>query len=227
MPRRPEDSWFKEGRVSHPERDRSAASARHRRGGVAAGFAVLGLIAFADGGGAQLRERTLSEETGFEVRPFVGIYVPTGEQKNQVRAAQLAGMQLSLRAVPAFAITGTFGWSPAEDQITRVDETLDLFQYDLGVEARAPELFASMSTEFSPFIGLGAGARTYIYRDLDVGARTNFAGYGALGGDIIFGSVGLRIEGRDYISHFQALDHSGGTDTRNDMVFTGAISFRF
>jgi hypothetical protein len=188
---------------------------------------MLGIAASPDGGGAQMRGSTVNQGTGFEVRPFVGVYVPTGEQSNQLRAAQVAGMQLSLRAAPAFAVTGTFGWSPAEDQITRVDETLDLFQYDLGIEARAPELAASTSVEFSPFMGLGAGARTYNYRDLDVGARTNFAGYGTLGGDIIFGSVGLRVEGRDYISHFQALDHNGATDTRNDMMFTGAISFRF
>ena len=163
----------------------------------------------------------------FELRPFVGAYIPTGDQRDLLKDAVLTGAQLSWRAIPALAITGSFGWSPTKDRVTPGNQTLDIYQYDVGAELRSASLYKGTLWDFSPFVGLGLGGRTYNYRDLDVDSKTNFDGYAALGGDIGFGPLGLRIEGRDYVSQFKPLTGSGDTKTRNDIGVTVGVSYRF
>lgn len=164
---------------------------------------------------------------GLEVRPFVGAYIPTGDQRDFLKDAVLVGGQASWQVIPAFALTGTFGWSPSKDRLTAGNQTLDLFQYDLGAELRAASWYDGGFVTLTPFVGLGAGGRTYSYRDLDVGNQTNFDGYGSVGGDIGFGPVALRIEARDYVSQFKPLTGVGDTKTRNDIGLTAGVSYRF
>jgi hypothetical protein len=76
---------------------------------------------------------------------------------------------------------------------------------------------------FDAFAGIGAGARSYNYRKLDVGATHNVAGYGAVGGEIGVSRVGIRLEVRDYVSGFKPLIGGGVSRTRNDMVITAAV----
>ena len=163
----------------------------------------------------------------FEVRPFVGAYIPTGDQRDLLKDAVLAGAQLSWRAIPALAITGSFGWAPTKDRVRPGDQTLDIYQYDVGAELRSSSLYRGTLWDFSPFVGLGLGGRTYNYRDLDVDSKTNFDGYAALGGDLGFGALALRIEGRDYVSQFKPLTGSGDTKTRNDIGVALGVSYRF
>jgi hypothetical protein len=163
----------------------------------------------------------------FEVRPFVGAYIPTGDQRDVLKDAVLVGGQASWRLIPALALTGTFGWSPSKDRITAGNQTLDIYQYDLGAELRAPSGYSAGFAELTPFVGLGAGGRTYSYRDLDVGSTSNFDGYGAVGGDVGFGPIALRIEGRDYVSQFKPLTGTGSTKTRNDIALAAGLSYRF
>lgn len=197
----------------------------HSRGStrraVLTAITLAGLMASGATAGAQI------PTTRFEVRPFVGAYIPTGDQRDFLKDAVLVGAQASWSVTPAFALTGSFGWSPAKDRITAGDQTLDIYQYDVGGEVRAASWYNAGTWSFTPFAGLGVGGRTYHYRDLDVDAKTNVAGYGALGGDIGFGAVALRVEARDYVSQFKPLSGSGDTKTRNDIGLAVGLSYRF
>ena len=163
---------------------------------------------------------------GFELRPYVGAYIPTGNQRDLLRDAVLVGGQASYRLNPNIAVTGTLGWSPSKDRITPGDQTLDVWQYDLGAEFRAPSWITAGTMDFTPFVGLGAGARTYNYRDLDVNAKTNAAGYGVLGGELGFGRIGWRLEARDYVSQFKPFD-GGDSKTRNDVTIATGLTLKF
>ena len=164
--------------------------------------------------------------SGFELRPYVGADIPTGKQRDLLKDAVLVGGQASYRFTPQLAVTGTLGWSPSEDRVTPGNQKLDLWQYDVGGELRAPSWIQSGAFDFTPFVGLGAGARTYNYRDLNVDSKTNFAGYGVLGGELGFGRLGLRLEGRDYVSQFQPFN-GGDSKTRNDVTIATGLSFKF
>lgn len=158
------------------------------------------------------------------IRPFVGANIPTGDQRDFLKDAVLVGAQASWIATPNVSLTASLGWAPAKDKISAGDQTLDIYQYDLGLEGRSA---ATSVGRFVPFIGAGLGGRTYNYRDLDVESKTNVAGYGALGVDVPLGGVSLRIEGRDYISRFEPLSGSGETKTRNDVALFAALGVTF
>jgi hypothetical protein len=186
--------------------------------------AVFALSAF--GTNAVAQDVVAYHSSGFELRPYAGAFIPTGKQRDLLRDAVLVGGQASYRLNPNVAVTGTLGWSPSKDRITPGDQKLDVWQYDLGAELRAPSWITSGALDFTPFAGLGAGARTYDYRDLDVDAKTNFAGYGVLGGEFGFGRIGWRLEARDYVSQFKPFD-GGDSKTRNDVTVTTGLTFKF
>jgi hypothetical protein len=158
------------------------------------------------------------------IRPFVGAYVPTGDQRDFVKDAVLVGAQASWTVSPNYSLTGSFGWAPSKDKISAGDQTLDQFQYDVGLEARSARL---ATAKLAPYIGAGIGGRTYSYRDLNVDTKSNFDGYGALGVDVELGIVDLRVEGRDYVSRFQPLMGGGETKTRNDVAIAAGLGVRF
>src|SRR5437773_2004021 len=92
------------------------------------------------------------------IRPFVGAYVPTGDQRDFLKDAVLVGAQASWNATDLVALTGSFGWAPSKDKISAGDQAIDAFQYDLGLELHSP--FAAFGGT-TTFIGAGAGRRTY------------------------------------------------------------------
>jgi hypothetical protein len=176
---------------------------------------------------------------GLELRPFAGAVLPTGDQRDLLKDAALVGAQAGWAFHPNFALTGGFGWSPGKDRTTGArgnalftgrDETVDLFQYDLGVEGRLP-LRTSGAWTATPYLALGGGGRTFRYRDVDgAGSQTSPFGYGAVGLDVAprAGAVGLRVEARDNVTAFKGLrgelaDRTG----RNDVQLTAGLTYRF
>lgn len=196
-------------------------------GALAGVVALLSLTAVATPVAAQLGGTSVRSPGSLEVRPFAGAFIGTGDQRELLGDEVFTGLQASWRIIPALAVTGTFGWSPNRDRLQSVSEKLDIFQYDVGVEARAASLVGNGSVDFSPFVGLGLGGRTYSYRDLDADSQTHFNGYGAIGGDLGFGRVGLRVEGRDYVSRFKPLTGDGDAEARNDVTLAAGLYYRF
>ena len=162
----------------------------------------------------------------WELRVTSGALVGTGSQRNALKDAQATAAQLSWVIRPSFAITGTFAWARSRDVATVNSPKLDVFTSDVGVEARAGQWFAKRAMTFSPFVGLGGGARSYNYRKLDVDATHNLAGYGAIGGEVGVSRVGVRLEVRDYATGFKPLVGAGKSDARNDIVMMVGLSFK-
>jgi hypothetical protein len=162
-----------------------------------------------------------------EIRPYAGGFIPTGPARPILKDALLAGAQVSVRVIPQFAVTGTFGWSPNTDRLLPGEPTLDIYQYDIGVEARGAGWLRGGGWDLTPFIGLGGGGRTYDFRDLDARSTTDVDGYGALGVDFGYGRLGLRLEARDYVSQFHPLPGSdAATTNHNDIALMAGLRVR-
>jgi hypothetical protein len=161
----------------------------------------------------------------WELRFTSGAFIPTGNQRNFLKDANVSAAQLSWVVRPSVAVTGTFGWARSRDLRSVDTPKLDVFTSDLGVEARPAQWFADRAVTFSPFIGFGAGSRSYNYRNLNVDATNNLAGYAAVGGELGIGRVGLRLEARDYATGFKPLVGAGKSDTRNDVVIMLGVRF--
>ena len=172
---------------------------------------------------ATLSDAQTARQRSWEIRVTGGELVPTGDQRDAIEGAKLNALQVSWLLRPSFAITGTLGWARSKD-VAAVDRPkLNVFTSDLGVEVRPSRWFAGNAVEFDAFAGVGAGARSYDYRNLDAKASHNLAGYAAAGGELGIGRVGVRIEVRDYVTGFKPLIGTGQSRTRNDVVVTAAV----
>jgi len=159
-----------------------------------------------------------SHKRGWEFIVNSGTVVPTGDQRDAIARGKLTAAQLSYVVHPALAITATVGWARSRD-IARVDDPkLDVFTYDLGAEVRAPHQALGRGLTVRPFAGIGAGARSYNYRSLDVDATHNLAAYASAGGEVGVRRVRLRVEARDYVTGFKPLAGNGPAATRNDVA---------
>ncbi len=156
-----------------------------------------------------------------------GTVVPTGAQRGAIKRGSLTAAELSYVVRPDLAITATLGWARSRDIHSIGEPKLDVFTYDLGAEVRAPRWIAGKAITFSPFAGGGAGARSYNYRNLAVGARHNAAAYVSAGGEFGIWRVRLRIEVRDYVTGFKPLGGGGTADARNDVVVMNGLRVCF
>lgn len=209
-----------------PEPVSFSRSSTVRRTGRA-GRALLALAAFTALSAFAPRAEA---QSSFAIRPNVGVFVPTGDQRDLLDDAVLVGLQASYDITPSFALIGSFGWAPSKD-LTLGKEKVDLFQYDLGIEGRLPNLTPSAGISTRPYAALGAGGRTYDYRDLaDANAQTNFLGYGAVGVDLAqaTGPIGIRLEARDNVTAFKGLrGELAERKARNDLQFSAGLTVAF
>ena len=109
-----------------------------------------------------------------------GTVVPTGAQRDAIKRGNLTAVQLSYVVRPALAVTATLGWARSRD--IAAAERPEARRVHVRRRRRAPRAASGGAGEavtFMPFAGVGAGARSYNYRSLDVDATHNLAAYGA------------------------------------------------
>jgi hypothetical protein len=175
---------------------------------------------------ASTAQTSAPQPTSWELRVTSGALVGTGSQRNFLKDGQATAAQVSWLVRRSLAITGTFAWARSRDVATARNPKLDVFTSDVGVEARGRQRFADRALTFSPFVGVGAGARSYNYRKLNVDATNNLAGYAAIGGELGSRRVGLRLEVRDYATGFRPLVGAGNSDVRNDVVIMAGLRLK-
>lgn len=161
-----------------------------------------------------------------EFRLLVGAYVPTAKQADLLESSLLVGGQAAYELTENVHLVGTLSFATPQHDTPTGARDVNIYQYDAGAE-----LFqiVDLSEEWTlrPFLGMGLGGRTYDVRHEDWDSQTNFLGYGALGTEFQKGRVAARIEGRDYVSHFDGLNGEAPASTRNDLVFSGGVSVHF
>jgi hypothetical protein len=161
----------------------------------------------------------------WELQLPTGAFIATGSQRDQLKDASVTAAQLSWMVRPRVAIVGTFGWARSRDLAATGTPKLDVFTSDVGLETRTVEHFSDRTVSIRGFAGIGAGARSYNYRSLDVDATDNLAAYASAGGELGFGRVRMRVEARDYATGFKPLTTTGKSEARNDVVVM--VGFRF
>jgi hypothetical protein len=170
---------------------------------------------------AQTTEATqpVAKQGRWELLVPSGALLPTGEQRDAIKTANISAVQISFVPKSALAITSMIGWARSRDISTAGDPKLDVFTYDVGAELRA----ARWKKSFTPFAGAGVGGRSYNYRKLDVDATHNLSAYASVGGEMGIRRVRVRLEARDYVSAFKPLAGAGAARTGNDVVVMAGL----
>jgi len=164
--------------------------------------------------------------TAAEIRPFVGISIPTGSQRDLFNDAPVFGLQGAMELKPTLHLVGTFAWVPGQTQYVAASDNVNVFQYDVGVElGMVREL--SGDWQFRPYVGLGAGARTYAYQAGQLADKTCAQGYGAIGGEFQIRRTSLRLEGRDNVFCFKSPIAGVDSRTRNDIRVAAGFAYHF
>lgn len=161
----------------------------------------------------------------WELRITTGSLRPTGALRQQLERGPLSTVQVSWLRRPSFAVTGTLGWAKSRDLAAIGSPGLNAFTADLGVESRPQHWVVGERVSLGPFAGIGAGARIYDYRSREASATRNVAAYAALGGELGFRRLGLRVEVRQYVGGFAPMDGVGPTPTRSDAMLLTSLRF--
>jgi Outer membrane protein beta-barrel domain len=163
----------------------------------------------------------------FQMRPYAGAFVPVGDQRDVLDDAVLVGMAVSYDVHPNLAVVGSFGWAASRGTAGATKaEDLDVLQYDVGVASQLPIETVSGVT-LKPFVGVGVGARTYDYRDLDVDSETDVVGYVSLGASLEYREVSLGFALRDCFSEYDGIGTEETAATRNDLGVFASLGARF
>lgn len=164
----------------------------------------------------------------FSLHGLLGVFAPVGDHRSTIEGGFAIGAQIGVGVQPSLALVGgalliqTGYRQPQSGDVT-------VGQFDLGVELTPFARLASTHAarrRVTPFVGLGAGVRTYDLRDNTTGTRAYLSGYGAIGAELGVARAGLRIEARDYLSR----DEREGmmtTGWRNDMFVLFGLAYHF
>jgi hypothetical protein len=159
-----------------------------------------------------------------EIRPFVGAFVPTGDQRNVLNDAVLTGGQVAVEAANVLHLVGTFAFAgPNFDHKFAGQGHMHVYQSDVGAE-----LFRNVAMnnrwKFRPFVGAGLGVRTYDPTS-SASAKNYPAGYGALGAEFQLRRIAVRCETRDYLTRFKGVTGSESASTRNELMLSAGLAY--
>lgn len=161
-----------------------------------------------------------------EIRPFAGVSFPTGEHRNLFTNAGMLGAQVALELKPSLHVVGTFGWMPAQTRYPVANDNVNIFTYDVGLELGMVQPLGA-SWELRPFLGAGAGGRTYAYASSSLNDRTCTAGYVAAGTEFQIAPWAFRLEGRDNLFCFKAPLAGAASKTRNELGLRLGLAYHF
>lgn len=162
-----------------------------------------------------------------QLSPLLGVLIPTGHQRVILDDGVLIGLTASLDVHRNVALVGAFGWAQtAGHGLTLRSATLDVAQYDLGVQGQLPIELADGQT-LKPFLGAGVGGRTYRFRDLHVEAETDLVGYYALGVSLECRPLVISATARNYLSDFDGIGAKRGPSRASEFAVFGSLGARF
>ena len=212
---------------------------------LAAALAAALAVAAAAAGAQSMR----SAIPNVWLRPELGAYIPTGQQRNLLENAVLVGAQAQWDLTPRWALTGSYAWTPTHDRTTASgsnplflgnEARLNVSQWDVGAQAYLAGASPSLEEGdwyVRPFVGAGLGDRMYNYGEKGVvtdlvgsSSATDPAAYGALGTDLSMGGspVGLHLELRDDVSRFKGTyAQLPNQTTRNDVTLSAGLNVGF
>jgi hypothetical protein len=178
-------------------------------------------VALSAGTGA-LSAQTASP--ALELRPFAGASIPTGTQRDLFKSAALIGIQGAVEMKPTFHLLGSFGWVDGTSKYQLGSNNVDIFQYDVGAELG---MIAPLGGgwELKPFLGLGAGARTYRYSSDQLSNKTCGSAYGAAGTEFQITKIALRLEARDNVFCYRSPLVGQKSKTRNDLGLAFGLAY--
>lgn len=158
---------------------------------------------------------------------LLGVVVPTGRQRTFFDSAALVGVTASLDVHRNVALVGSLGWAQTEGRgLAARSATLDVAQYDLGVQAQLPVALSGGQT-LKPFLGAGIGGRTYQFRGLGVERETDLVGYYVLGVSLECRDLVVGVAVRNDLSDFDGVGAERGSTRASDLVVFGSVGARF
>ena len=159
-----------------------------------------------------------------ELRPFAGASIPTGTQRDLFKDAALFGVSGAVELKPTFHLLGSFSWADATNKYNVSNINVDIFQYDAGMEFGLVQSLGA-GWELKPFLGLGAGARTYRFSSDQLSNKTCALAYGAAGSEFQISNIALRLEARDNVFCYRSPVVGQDSKTRNDLGLSFGIAY--
>lgn len=161
-----------------------------------------------------------------ELRPFVGLSIPTGDQREVYGNEPVIGFQAAVELNPTLHLIGSLGAVLSDARYDVAESEVNIIQYDLGVELGAMRPMRR-GWEFRPFFGFGAGGRTYAYTASSLRDGTWLSGYGALGSEFKLGRTGVRLEIRDNLFGYRSPLRNARSKMRNDVDVMLGLAYHF